>query len=103
MAEKGEQTGHKAPTGSLEEVREKFGTLIVKGVANAVLHKDYRGQGDRVLLNTTAEGIRGPKNGKASDMDEEGTAFIDLALTPEDAEKVYKDLGRALEEHKKKK
>ena len=92
----------RAPEGSLAAVRETFGTLLVNEGAGAVLHKDYQGQGDRILINTTAEVIRGPKSGSSHEGGTAGTAFIDLALTPELAEKVHAQLGHALEELKKK-
>ena len=85
---------------SLKDVREKFGTLLAES-ANCVFHKDYRGHGDRILINTTAEGIRGPKTGRASELSPEGSAFIDMAITPEVAQNLYKQLGRAIENWKK--
>ncbi|MBN1258458.1 hypothetical protein JXA05_01740, partial [Candidatus Peregrinibacteria bacterium] len=82
---------------SLKDVREKFGVLLAES-ANCVFHRDYHGHGDRILINTTAEGIRGPKTGKASELSPEGSAFIDMAITPEVAQHLYEQLGRAIKD-----
>lgn len=89
----------RAPEGSLQAVRETFGTLLVDRGASVALQPDYRGHGDRILINTTAEGIRGPKTGSSHEGGKPGSAFIDLALTPELAKSVYEGLGRALAEY----
>ena len=92
----------RAPEGSLQAVRETFGTLLVDEGASVALQPDYRGCGHRILINTTAEGIRGPKTGSSHEGGKPGTAFIDLALTPELAQRVYNELGRALTEYQEK-
>jgi hypothetical protein len=95
-----ETTENIAPEGSLAKVRETFGTLLVDSIAGSVFHKEYRGNGDRILINTTAEGIRGPKTGRTHDGGREGAAFIDFALTPEVAQRLYEQLGRAIKDWK---
>ncbi len=78
------------PKNPLEEVREKFGTLLSES-ATSVFHKDYREKGDRIVLCTESEGIRG----------ESGKAPIDIALTPEAAKRLKDSLEASLQNWEK--
>ncbi len=91
-----------APEGSLAQVREIFDTLLVQNIS-CVFREDMsedKGLGDRIIIGTLAEGTKGPKTGKAEINGKYGTAFIDFALTPDDAEKLYEQLGKAIEDAK---
>lgn len=81
------------------EMRADLGTFIVDDAADVALQLGYRGKDDRVLINTVAEGIRGPQTGTSHERGKPGTAFIDLALTPQLARRVHDQLGRVLEEY----
>lgn len=71
----------------LSDVRARFGTFIV-GNVNAAFHNNYRGHGDRVLINTSSVGIRGP----------EIEGLIDLALTIPQAKQLLSSLDSIIKE-----
>ena len=103
MTEKQTHKSELAPEGSLAEFREKFGTLLSK-TASSSYHRNYRDTGERILINTTSKSVRGPRTGKSWAGEEEpGTAFVDFALEPEVAEKLYEQLGRSIKEWKENK
>ncbi len=70
----------------LTTVRDEFGTLISE-VADVVYHRSYRNTGERFVLCTTSHGIRGDQD----------PAFIDIALSKEDAKIIYDKLGKYFE------
>lgn len=78
---------------TLRGVREKYGTLIARpGSVGCIYHSDYRGLGDKVLIITTSEGIRGGG----------GEAFIDIALSVEDARQIFEVLKEIFPETEQK-
>ncbi len=62
----------------LSKARDEFGTLKVSKIS-ANVFEDYKGLGPKVVLLTTSEGKRGPK----------GTAPIDMAISIDDAKKLF--------------
>jgi len=89
------------PSYSLNDVRDKFGALLAE-IGGCNFQPRYRETGDKVLIRTLSEGIRGPKIDRASSVNREGTAFIDFAITPDHAKRLHKLLGDAIKESQQK-
>jgi hypothetical protein len=71
---------------SLKEVREKFGTLISKIGTGTGFHDEA--EVPYFMITTTSKGSRGP----------EGSAFIDIKLGAEQAQKLFNDLKSRMED-----
>lgn len=65
-----------------------------KHIAKVLQNKDF------FYISQKGSHAKFQKIGKASIIEKEGTAFIDLALTPKSAQRLYEQLGHSLEDWK---
>ena len=82
---------------TLSEVRKKFSGLLCVSKGTVGAHPNYLEYGPRILLCTSSKSACIPQTDYSYESsEEEGTAFIDISFTPEEAKKLYEHLGPAI-------